>query len=176
MPRQPALDASLLSTDAAQRPGAAIAQAALALLAELGRSLETSQRALVSRDLEGLERATCEQIGLRRSLEILGTENCAPEGAAPQIVAGQIDPALAAGLRAARWRVLYLGRVQAALLRRTQRSLRIVSNRLAGPEASYTAPAYTPPGDALPGGSARAHPGKEKNRTEPEKEAAPCRV
>lgn len=154
-----------------------MARAAVALLAELEASLEAGQRTLLSRDLEGLERATSEQIGLHRSLQTLrshgaqndgaqnngaqnnGTQNNGARGnhgalgpgGAPGNHAPPLDPALAAGLLAAQWRVLYLGRVQAALLTRAQRSLRMLSNLLAGPEASYAAPRYAGPDYAGPG-------------------------
>jgi hypothetical protein len=189
MTQQLATDVSLRSREAPPRNGAAIAHAAGALLAELECSLEVSQRALLCHDLEGLERATCEQIGLRRSLEILESEHRASDGAAPQIDP-EIDPGVTAGLRAARWRVLYLGRVQAALLRRAQRSLRIVSHRLAGPEASYAAPVYSASALAPPAGSAVERGRKEGSKTEPtahpqqhpaqhpehREEPGPCRV
>lgn len=208
MTRQLDTDVSLRSREAAPRNGATIAPAASLLLAELERSLEASLRALFSRDLEGLERATCEQIGLRRSLQILWPETLVPQNLVSQNLASQslgsqspvsqpsvshsagqdvraqnrpapeLDPACAAGLRAAEWRVLYLGRVQAALLTRAQRSLRIVSHRLAGPAASYAAPAY-----ARPAFEPADRPGKEENNKikiekdiEEEEKARPCRV
>jgi hypothetical protein len=205
MTRQLPTDVSLRSQEATPRNGAAIAAAASALLAEMERSLEGSQRALLSRDLEGLERATREQIALRRSLQVLWPETlvsrslmshtqvsqtAGPDVRAQDRPALQLDPSLAAGLRAAEWRVLYLGRVQAALLTRTQRSLRIVSHRLAGSTASYAAPSYARPAfepcGALPRKDAGAdgdRSGKEengkikiKNEKEEEKEAGPCRV
>ncbi|MGP0020483.1 MAG: hypothetical protein ACLPHP_18085 [Candidatus Sulfotelmatobacter sp.] len=128
------------SSEATPRHLAAMARSAGALLAELQGSLEASQRALLSHDLVGLERATSEQIGLQRSLQALRSQN-----GAPGTDATPLDPALAAGLRAAQWRVLYLGRVQAALLTRAQRSLRMLSNLLAGPGANYAAPSYAEP-------------------------------
>lgn len=140
------LRSELRPSDATPGNLAAMAWSAGALLAELECSLEAGQRALLSRDLAGLERATSEQIGLHRSLQALGSQNGAPKNDATPL-----DPALAAGLRAAQWRVLYLGRVQAALLTRAQRSLRMLSNLLAGPGASYAAPNYSAPGYAASG-------------------------
>jgi len=166
-----------------------MARSAGALLAELECSLEAGQRALLSRDLGGLERATSEQIGLHRSLQALGSQN-----GAPQNDAAPLDPALAAGLRAAQWRVLYLGRVQAALLTRAQRSLRMLSNLLAGPGASYAAPSYAGPVSTRPeawpewmparAASARldnaagnqVEPLEARNQNRDEEEADPCRV
>ncbi len=196
-------DVSLRSRESAPRSGATIAPAASLLLAELERSLEASLRATLSRDLEGLERATCEQIGLRWSLQSLWPETLVPQDLVSQSLGSQspvsqpsvshsagqdvraqnrpapeLDPACAAGLRAAEWRVLYLGRAQAALLTRAQRSLRIVSHRLAGPAASYAAPAY-----ARPAFEPADRPGKEENNKikiekdiEEEEKARPCRV
>jgi hypothetical protein len=162
MTRQPFTDAGLrselrseLRSPEAPRHLAAMARSASALLAELQASLEGSQRALLSHDLGGLERATSEQIGLQRSLQalpVLWPQNGAPRpDGAPGNDGMPLDPALAAGLRAAQWRVLYLGRVQAALLTRAQRSLRMLSNLLAGPEASYAAPDYAATSYAAPG-------------------------
>jgi len=159
------------SAEATPRNLTVMARSAGALLAELGASLEAGQQALLTRDLGGLERATSEQIGLHRSLHALWSQNGAPEDDVPLL-----DPALAAGLRAAQWRVLYLGRVQAALLTRAQRSLRIVSNRLAGPGASYTAPGYAAPVYAGPSDATPAsNQGHEAENTN-EEEADPCRV
>jgi hypothetical protein len=193
-----------LRSPEAPRHLAAMARSASALLAELQASLEGSQRALLSHDLGGLERGTSEQIGLQRSLQALPalwSQNGAPRPDGAPGDATPLDPALAAGLRAAQWRVLYLGRVQAALLTRAQRSLRMLSNLLAGPEASYAAPSYAAPGYAapapasnraeywpgwMPARSASAPPGNEegnqagqpedRNRNSDEEEADPCRV
>lgn len=172
----------LRSPEAPLRDGAAIAQAAAALLAEMERSLEASQRALLSRDVAGMELATAEQIGLRQSLEILWSRVPGlPDGARGND-ATQLDPALVAGLRAAEWRVLYLVRVQAALLTRAQRSLRMVSNLLAGPEASYAAPI---PNRVSWAAASRANQGpgevekkasEERAEKENDEEAGPCRV
>ena len=110
---------------------------------------------MLAHDVARLEERTCEQVGLRRSLGILW-DAAHPPGRD----AAQHDLRLSAELRAAQIRVLRLGRVQAALLGRAQRWLRMVSNLLAGPEASYApltcsrvaqypawAPASSDPGD-----------------------------
>src|SRR5579863_3212787 len=132
-PRSAPRSAQPPSTEPSLRRGnAEIAQASRALLGRLEASLQASQDALLARDITRLEERTCEQIGLRRSLEILWDAAHPPgSDAAPH------DLRLAAELRAAQIRVLRLGRVQAALLGRAQRWLRMVSNLLAGPEASY---------------------------------------
>jgi len=177
MTPQPATDVELRSPEALPRNASAIAQAAGALLAEMERSLEASRQALLSRDVAGMELATTEQIRLRRSLEILwspvGTHGCHAQPADPDL----------AGLRAAEWRVLYLGRVQAALLTRAQRSLRIVSNRLAGPEASYSPPipnrvSWTAVSSANQGPSEEKKANEERavEEEENDEEASSCRV
>jgi hypothetical protein len=104
-------------------------------LRELEMSLRASQKALLSRDVLRLEQSTRQQIGLRRALEILWPGN--GMGSSEM----HCDPRLASELRTAQMRVLHLGRVQAALLRREQRWLRTLSNLLAGPEANYLPPA-----------------------------------
>jgi hypothetical protein len=179
------LPSGLRSPEAAPCNLAAMARAAVALLAELEASLVASQRSLLSRDLEGLERATSEQIGLHRSLQTLRSHDSAQSNgaqndgaqsndaqkndAAPGNDAPPLDPALAAGLRAAQWRVLYLGRVQAALLTRAQRSLRMLSNLLAGPAASYAAPSYPAPSYPALAYAAPSHaaPAPASNRLKP---------
>lgn len=179
MTRQLATDDSLRSREGTPPNGASIAHAASSLLAELEHSLAAGQRALLSRDLEGLERATCEQTGLSRSLQILWSQPAAESATGAQLNgATEIDPALAASLRAVQWRVLYLGRVQAALLTRAQRSLRILSHRLAGPGASYVAPGFSPSGYARSASNrARAwQADKEEAEIQLEGEAGPCPV
>jgi hypothetical protein len=106
-------------------------------LGELEASLLASQRALLSRDVAGLEERTGEQIRLRRSLEIVWSRAAAP-GNDPA-------PAVADELGAAQRRVLHLGRVQAALLARAERWLTMVAHLLAGPTANYAPPGGNPP-------------------------------
>jgi len=115
-----------------------LAQARLAILGELESSLEASQKALLARDLEGIERETREQVRLQRALAILGAPDAVPVGdravggARPQAEAPQDS---ASG--SAQTRVLHLARVQAALLARAQRSAKMIAHLLAGPEAPY---------------------------------------
>jgi hypothetical protein len=127
-------------------PDAGMALASLALLRQLEDSLNASREALLARDLSRLEQGTDEQIRLRRALGILlagknvgkNVGKNSDEGAdAPPSLC---DPLLAENLREAQLRVLQHGRVQAALLRRAQRWLRVLSNLLAGPEAGYLDP------------------------------------
>lgn len=120
-----------------------LAAAALALLGELEASLRASQKALLARDAEGIERGTREQVGLQRALAPLWAQDVGrPAGGDSwrRAATPQCKPALAAALLAAQWRVLHLGRVQAGLLARAQRTLRMISNLLAGPEAVYGLP------------------------------------
>ena len=163
-PQSPSAEPSL------RRGSAEIAQASRALLGELEASLQASQNALLAHDVTRLEERTCEQIGLRRSLDILW-DAAHPPGSDP----AQHDLRLSAELRAAQMRVLRLGRVQAALLGRAQRWLRMVSNLLAGPEASYAPPTFArmaqypawPPPSSGP---------RDNTRTRQEQERDPCRA
>lgn len=145
MTRQFPIDAALRSPEQrtaeqlSANGGSEVAPASLALLGELEASLQTSQQALLARDVARLEESTREQTRLQRSLQVLGSRDAA-QGSDPT----RYDLAFAAQLRAAQLRALHLGRVQAALLARAQRWLRVVSNLLAGLEASYVAPACHP--------------------------------
>jgi hypothetical protein len=100
-------------------------------LLELEASLLSSQKALLARDLAGVEQGTLEQMCLRRALEILRPWDGARTSDSEQP---------SSELRATAMRILHLGRVQGALLDRAQRSLRMISNLLAGPEANYGPP------------------------------------
>ena len=106
-------------------PAPELAAAAISVLLELEASLLSSQEALLARDLAGVEQGTREQVRLQRAFEILRPWDAAQTSSE---------------LRATAMRILHLGRVQAALLDRAQRSLRMISNLLAGPEASYGPP------------------------------------
>jgi hypothetical protein len=115
--------------------------ARLAIVTELETSLRASQQALLTRDLDGIEQGMREQKRLERAFAILQPEpisNSHDRTLLP--AAASCDPKLAGELRAAATRVLHLGRVQAALLRRARQSLTVLSNLLAGPEAGYGPP------------------------------------
>jgi len=145
--------------------GAELIQASMAILGELESSLLIGQKALLARDLAGVEQATREQIRLRRALEVLWARDVLhPRNSDPtsRSEPGCESP-LATGLRAAQLRVLHLGRVQAALLARARRSLRMISNLLAGPEAIYGLPGD----DGTAPNVARSGEGEERN---------PCRA
>jgi len=123
-----------------------IASAQLTLLEHLEVSLQITQKALLARDLSALEQGTTEQMRLCRALEILPRRTAVPaQNGDPLQGALELRPEaeLSAALQAAQARVLHLGRVQAALLVRAQRSLHMIANLLAGPQASYTPPPTT---------------------------------
>jgi hypothetical protein len=171
--------------------GTAFAEAGGALLGELESSLQSSQRALLARDLAGIEQHTGEQIRLRRALEILWSKNL-PQASDPMPFDSMLnDPmpyarAGASELRLAQMRVLHLGRVQAALLARAQRRARMLSHLFAGPGASYAPPAchWADERGAWPSaGRGRTRTGQEesgpeKERSQPEnpEERHRCRV
>ena len=143
---------------------AEIAQAKLSLLMELEASLQSSQRALLARDVACLEQSSGEQTRLLRALQIFWPAH------APISDLERDDLAGGAELQAAQLRVLHLGRVQAALLARGQRWLRTIENLLAGPTTNYAPSAHA----RVPLGA--APPLRERNpriATE-EKECAPC--
>lgn len=118
-----------------------------------------SQRALLARDLEGMERGTNEQIRLQQVLAMLLASAQAADGGpgdrgrgSSQFISGQaissepkrgFDPD--ATLIAAAHRVLHLGRVQAALLTRAQLRLKWISYLAAGPQTTYEPPVLPRP-------------------------------
>jgi len=130
-------------TESASRLGAAtLAEAGISVLLELEASLIASIRAVLGHDASALEWATQDQLRLRRALEVLG----APSGNRLRTnpsAAGFTSPTnmeSADAFDAAQMRVLHLGRVQAALLRREQRWMNVLANLVAGPEANYVRP------------------------------------
>jgi hypothetical protein len=111
-------------------------------MGELEASLHRSQRALLALDLAGIERGTCEQVGLVRELHVLLRGKTAlpanarlGENRMPAFVAS--TPELKEQLRASAKRILNLARLQAALLVRARWKLRIVANMLAGTSGTY---------------------------------------
>jgi hypothetical protein len=97
---------------------------AIRLLGELEASLRTAQQALLSHDLAGLQLATEEQSKLRCSLADLWCRQTPGAAWEPALVSAQA-------------RVLHLARVQAALLARAQRRVRMLANLRAGSDAPY---------------------------------------
>ena len=108
--------------------GCTLRHRSLELLGELAASLQSSQNALLSRDLAAIERGTREQKQLQQALWEAQAEARAKD-----------QPKYAA-----EFRVLQLARVQLALLARAQRNLHALSHLLAGPGASYRPPAPAP--------------------------------
>jgi len=95
----------------------------LSVWTSLETSLQSSQRALLDRDLERLETLTAEQRRLVRVLQATVPGETSPVGTA---------------LRCAQLRVQSLARIQQVLLERAQRSLQVLSNLMAGPQAPYS--------------------------------------
>jgi hypothetical protein len=91
------------------------------LISQLEQSLHAGQRALLVRDVEKFEEQTAIQVSLSK------------------VLAESLDDWTPGedNLRAACSRVMHLCRVQLGLLRRAQRSLRVLSNLLAGAEGTY---------------------------------------
>jgi hypothetical protein len=113
-------------------------QAVLALLSELEASLTVSQKALLGRDLKAITTCTEEQTRLVRALAVL-LQASLTRREAPGVAVAPFRPKVKSSLVliAAEKRVWQLARVQAALLKRAQRSLRILARLLAGPQTSY---------------------------------------
>ncbi len=101
-----------------------------ALLLQLEKSFESSQAALLARDLNSIRELTEEQSSLLRSMTV-----CKPasdEDSQSQDLQNQDSQATAI-------RILQLGRVHLAILRRAQQSLRVIANFLAGTQSIYEA-------------------------------------
>jgi hypothetical protein len=106
--------------------GLATPDAGLAVLSELESSLLGSRKALLELDLAAIERGTIEQAGLIREFDVL---------LRPGLSAG--TPELQKTFRQSAQRILEASRLQAAVLVREQRKLRVLANMLAGPGVSY---------------------------------------
>jgi len=92
------------------------------ILSDLEASLRSSQLALLAGDLARLEQLTAEQSSLARRLADLWRE------ATASLLSGELETAR---------RVLRAGLVQQALLRRAERSLRLIFHLMAGSSATY---------------------------------------
>lgn len=110
-----------LSSDADDAKPAELRSDLPELISQLERSLHAGQQALILRDVEKLE----EQTALQASLS-----NALAESLADWARGGNPP-------RPAYSRVIHLCRVQLGLLRGAQRSLRVLSNLLAGAEGTY---------------------------------------
>jgi hypothetical protein len=117
--------------------------AQLALITQIENGLHATQNALLSRNVEDLERATQELRRLQGQLKQLVDGGC--ERGSSSILEGGVFPLspttdirqLAREVRIAQARALHLGRVQIALLERAKRSLTVISYLIAGRAASY---------------------------------------
>ncbi len=97
----------------------------LALLEELYASLRETQEALLQRDVSMLEQQSTRQIFLQQQLSHLTATPLGDEASSPSEVLQ------------AHARVLQLGRIQLALLRRASQSLQITSNLVQGLHSGY---------------------------------------
>ncbi|HEY1271179.1 MAG TPA: hypothetical protein VGF08_04315 [Terriglobales bacterium] len=134
MPDQLSLSISIAAAQSGLPDGCE--QRFLEVLLDLEASLRASQEALLARDLGKIEQLTREQMDLQRALGAMVEE--------PGLK--QVLQAIARGhvLWATHRRVLQLSRVQCALLRRAQQSLRTLSCWLAGTNSQYGTAAETP--------------------------------
>jgi len=119
-----------------------LAQAGLALIEDLAKSLLGSQKALLIRDLAAIERGTREQIGLVRALHTLRLPDGLISRSSSSFAGGEDRRSAAASERATNLveqakRLRHLARLQAALLRRAQAELRVHRNLLAAPGETY---------------------------------------
>ena len=108
-------------------------QPVLSLLGDLEASLKAAQQELLARNLPGIEQRTRELLRLQRGLLSRWTQvpqHCQHESASETAPIGE--------LREAAGRVLEQGRIQAALLARAQRSLKMIVNLLAGIAPTYS--------------------------------------
>lgn len=108
---------------------------ALALLDNLESTLVASRQALLARDVVRLEQLTDEQAQLLRELAKLLALGVGPHPDGP--LAGASAAIILEPARQAAQRVLRLARIQHVLLERAQRSLRVLSHCLAGPQALF---------------------------------------
>lgn len=111
------------------------------LLSSLETNLQETQEALLARDLPRFEQLTHQQFAVEQELASLWRK-LRSEAAEPG--SSSVSP-----VRDLAARVLALGCVQQALLRRAQHSLRVVANLMAGPDANY-APFSTLPATCRP--------------------------
>jgi len=125
---------------AISRGNGELGQAALALLGDLQSSVQAGVQALLQRDLPALEQATGQQ---QRTLQALRAT--LPAHSAP--AAAETSDEQSRRLQESAAQVLYLGRVHAALLIRTQKRLALLSHLFAEPACGYS-----PPGLATTGG------------------------
>jgi hypothetical protein len=131
-----------LSSATARKPeGESLRTTLLVLMHELEASLQGSRQALLALDLAGIERGTCDQLGLIGKMGGLWQQSAAVaasgarEAKAPDFRSYPSE--LGEEFIRSRNRILDALRLQAALLRRARRKLCVLANMLAGPTASY---------------------------------------
>ena len=130
----------------------------LQLLRELEASLSGSRRALLALDLAGIEQGTREQVGLVRELERFPEREMQIPRPAQELKkrmqeSGEVPTCsqeVAEEVRRCEQSVLQAARVQAALLARARRKLRILANMLAGPSLNYSS-LFAKPNGTAPG-------------------------
>jgi hypothetical protein len=110
----------------------------IALLYELAAAFEDAQPAMVRCDIQKIQQHAARQHQLCRALLRLH-ENGPQAPAAGR--AQQDEDLLALELEAMQARVRHLGRVQAALLRRSRRAMQIFARLLASSAVTYAPPA-----------------------------------
>jgi hypothetical protein len=125
-------------------PADSVGQRCLALVRELERSLHSGQAAWLAIEVQRTEQCTAEQARLCRELKTVLSHSLFPCAISPR---GESRPDtrqdmrdLAAQLVAAATRVQRLARVQAALLRRSQRFLCVLANWMQRPDFAYGPP------------------------------------
>jgi hypothetical protein len=132
----------------------------LALMRELAGTLEQAQAALLASDLQRIEEHTARQRELCDALRLLEAPATSPgkdvlhEPTGPDLPKASLPPelherwsALSQELAQVQSRVGHLNRVHAALLRRAQRALAIVSRLLASSAVTYTLPQPATPAE-----------------------------
>ncbi|MFZ1008603.1 MAG: hypothetical protein WAN65_17310 [Candidatus Sulfotelmatobacter sp.] len=125
----------------------------LQLLRELEASLNGSRQSLLALDLAGIEQGTREQVGLVREIQRFPEREMhmprpgrketreRPEGGTQETSGSERSAwsrEMAEEVRRCEQSVLQAARVQAALLARARRKLRILANMLAGPSLNYS--------------------------------------
>jgi hypothetical protein len=114
----------------------------LQLLRELEASLGGSRQALLALDLAGIEQGTREQVALVRELQKFPEMQTGERHEGGTQETGAEVPTwsreTAEDVRRCEEAVLQAARVQAALLARARRKLRILANMLAGPSLNYS--------------------------------------
>ena len=109
------------------KPSSSDAEGFLSLLSRLEATLEASQKALLARDLAGLQLLIREQHFLVRAFFEFSSHTAIPASSKAEVCTAAM-------------RVLALGRTQRSLLDRMQRFLRALGHLVAGPTATYSQP------------------------------------